>query len=241
MTEETVRWGRRLRVWIVTAVLCAGMVGASHAASETGSAVGPNWASAPEQIAVTGIITSIAGDKLRVSYGVGDLTVSMAGWDWYDERTQRAPPRLSVGENVTVTGAVSDRLFSGRMLRAQSVHVEDRHSFFVASSPKAGGASWSLRAMPVPPFYGRDLTTVTLVGEVARITGDEFSLDVGNSVVSVGTGSMSYNPLDKIGAQRVQAGDWVQVSGRLDNRLFEERRLDATRITSVFRMGVHAM
>lgn len=241
MIEEAGRLGQVFRTWTAAAVLCAVMAGTSHAASETGSAVGPAWASAPEQIAVTGIITSIAGDKLRLSYGVGDLTVSMAGWDWYDEKTKRAPPRLSVGENVTVTGAVNDRLFSGRMLRAQSIYVEDRHSFFVASSPKDGGASWSLHAMPVPPFYRREPTTVTLAGEVAQIMGEEFSLDVGNSMVSIDTGSMSYNPFDKIGAQRVEAGDWVQVSGRLDNRLFEERRLDATLITSIFRMDAHAM
>lgn len=223
------------------AVLLIVVGGTARAASEAGEASAPSWASAPEQIAVTGIITSIADENLRVSYGMGELTVSMAGWDWRQDGAQKAPPPLSVGENVTVTGTVDAALFDRRMLRAQSVYVQDRQSYFTATSREATRSPWSLRGMPISAHYGRDPVTVRLAGEVATVGQDEFSIEVGSLLVTISTASMTYNPLDEIGRQQIRSGDWVQVGGKLSSRLFKDRRLDAKRITSIYRMDVHAM
>lgn len=232
---------RRRKGWVALAALLVTLGGTAHAASEAGKASAPSWASAPEQIAVTGIITSIADENLRVSYGMGELTVSMAGWDWRQDGAQKTPPPLSVGENVTVTGAVDAALFDRRILRAQSVFVQDRQSYFTATAREVTRSPWSLRGMPISALYGRDPVTVRLAGEVVTVGQDEFSIEVGSLLVTISTASMTYNPLDEIGRQQIRSGDWVQVGGKLSNRLFEDRRLDAKRITSIYRMDVHAM
>lgn len=233
-------WCRGRRPVALAALLVA-IGGMAHAASEAAEASAPSRASAPEQIAVTGIITRIADENLSVSYGFGELTVSMAGWDWRQNGSQEAPPPLSVGENVTVFGAADAALFDRRFLRAQSVFVQDRQSYFTATSPKVSRAPWSVSGMPASAVYGRDPVTVSLAGKVTRVGEDKFSIEVGASLVTIGTASMTYNPLDKIGRQQIRSGDWVQVGGKLSNRLFEDRHLDAKRITSIYRMDVHAM
>lgn len=233
--------GIRYWVMMVVVALLVGLGGLTHAAGEPQPAAAPSWASAPEQISVTGIITSIADENLRVSYGKGELTVSLAGWDWHADEKEQTPPPLSVGENVTVTGEADADLFSRRILRAQSVYVYDRHSLFTASFPNANSTPRSLLSMPTRPLYGRDPVTVSLAGEVTDIVGDEFSLEVGTSLITVDTGSMTYNPLDEIGAQQIQLGDWVQVGGKLENDFFEDHRLDANRVTSIYPIEMQAM
>lgn len=188
-----------------------------------------------KQVAVSGIISDATGSTFRLNYDGGAITVDMAGWQIYAERGIDEEPLFDVGENVTVTGAVDEALYRARRLEALSVFVRDRDSFYTVAPPETG-ARWALRPMPSSPLVEPEPTTIMLAGQVSSVSGDELSLDVGGSAVSVDTAPMSYDPLDAIGNQRVRKGDWVQVGGKLDDGFFEERRLGAQRITSIYRM-----
>lgn len=233
---------------IASALAAALLWAGPGTALAAGDAAEPQGFGPVQQVAITGIISDAPGTSFRMDsgttfqldHGRGEITVDMAGWQWYESRSQGEVPRLNVGENVTVTGIVDDAFYAAKTLEALTVFVRDRDAFFTIAPYGAGGA-WSLRPMPGSPLTGSDPTTITLAGRVSAIAGDEFSLDLGASVVSVDTAAMTYDPLDDIGSQRVREGDWVQVSGTLDEHFFEDRELGAARITSIRRMGAEAL
>lgn len=253
MTEERVLTTQSHQFRGITGPFAAALVAALvwagvGAAPATGDAAEPQGEAPALQVAITGIITDApdktyreeSGTTFELDHGRGTITVDMAGWQWYEARTEAEVPLLNVGENVTVMGVVDDRFYSARTLGALSVFVRDRDAFLTVAPDDAGGA-WRLRPMPNSPLIGTDPTTITLAGQVTAIDGDELSLDLGGSVVSVDTGPMGYDPLDDIGDQRVREGDWVQVSGTLDERFFEDRHLGALRITSIRRMAAEGL
>lgn len=224
----------------MTGIFAAAVLWAGAAQAGAGDATAGAPARAVEQVAISGIITDASGRTFRLDYGDGEITVNMAGWRSYTELERGEQPLFDIGDNVTVTGVVDDALYRARRLEAVTVYVRDRDSFYTVN-PHVGGRPWSLRPMPGSPLIGADPTTITVSGRVSEIAGDTLSLDVGDSTVSVDTAPMTYDPLDDIGAQRVRKGDWVQVSGRLGNGFFQERRLGAKRITGIYRMQVDAL
>lgn len=230
------RQSRGLAIALAAALLWAG-----PAQGEEGNGAKPGRT--PQQVAISGIIEDASDSGFRLNYGGGTISVDMTGWPryagHYRDPEREDEPLFDLGDDVTVSGMVDNALYRARRLEALSVYVHDRDSFYTVAAPRNG--DWSLRPMPASPLTDADPTTISLAGQVSAIAGDELSLDLGGSLVSVDTAPMSYDPLDDIGAQRVRKGDWVQVSGRLRPSFFSDRRLGAQRITSVHRMQLDAL
>ena len=76
----------------------------------------------PEQVAISGIINDAEGAEFRLDHGEGEITVEMAGWDWYDHTDAASAPLLHIGERVTVTGPVDETFYDARRLEARTVY-----------------------------------------------------------------------------------------------------------------------
>jgi len=79
------------------------------------------------------------------------------------------------------------------------------------------------------------LGSYSYVGTVHSVAPDEmeFTIDTGDSAVTVDVSELSYNPLDDEGYQKVEEGDRVSVIGELDIRYFDLNELTADSVATL--------
>ena len=177
-------------------------------------------------IVLSGTVESIAPDysNFVLNYGKGSINVDTAGW----QRTlaTSAEPMLVKGQNVTVSGYLTNDLFAGRKITAQSLTLADT------------GENYSNYAQPQEYYY----TTMTvpvdqlrLTGEVTSVMPDEnaFVVHYDGGDVKVLTNQLKYNPLAANSHRSLRTGDKVMVAGILDDDLFNRRQLVATSYTKL--------
>lgn len=70
-------------------------------------------------------------------------------------------------------------------------------------------------------------------GLVTSIDGRVFTIDTGERELKVDTTLLPYNPMDDVGFQQVQEGDWVRASGDLAMNTFEDREIMAESVVKL--------
>jgi len=80
-----------------------------------------------------------------------------------------------------------------------------------------------------------DGSWVAVSGTVEKVMDRELILDTGTGKIQIDTLGMTYNPLDDVGYQKIDEGDRVSVSGRLDLDFFERKEIQADAIVSLSR------
>lgn len=78
------------------------------------------------------------------------------------------------------------------------------------------------------------LGKTTVRGTVTGVDGREFTIDTGPRKLTVDTSTMVYNPLDKKGYQTVDKGDYVSVSGHMEDDFWEGRELMADTVVTLY-------
>ena len=86
-----------------------------------------------------------------------------------------------------------------------------------------------LQNQAVPGVAGQ----VTVRGTVTSTSGREFTMDTGVRRLTVDTTEMPYNPLDEIGYQQIDEGDYVRVSGDMGRDFWGNRELVADSIITL--------
>lgn len=182
----------------------------------------PNPYNKPDNawISISGTVETVARDTFTLDYGEGIVTVEM------DDGDRDADAyKLLKGDKVTVSGLVDDDLFETTTIEAGSVYVENIGTHFFASAADEEDDAWIVTTTPVV------VSSTVMRGLVTEAGDDHFTLNTGNKRVRVEVDAMPYNPLDDEGYQKVKKGDFVEVSGYIDDELFERRALDARAIT----------
>lgn len=203
---------------ITTALATCFAAGAMAQDSEVSSATGGEW------LSLTGEVVSVTGDRFTLDYGANDIAVEMDDFDAYDENL------LIAGDQVTVTGAVDTDFVDSKRLEASSVYVESLNEYFYASSADEEDGYYSFAANDY--WDGGDWVSMT--GEVASIDGEQFTLDTGIARYVVDTDRLGYNPLDDEGAEQIDVGERVVVSGEFDGfDLFSDEEIEAEAVTTL--------
>lgn len=188
---------------------------ASYAAAEP---AGPDMS----WINLTGTVASANDDYFYLDFGDGVIRVEMDDWDWYKEGAN-----LIEGDTVTVYGRIDNDMYETKTIEASSVYVAGLNSFFYASSDDE--EDWdTYTAYTVVSEPGYQVT-----GKVTSINGRTFTIDAGNRKITVDTTDMPYNPLDQYGYQKIDKGDRVSVTGKMDLDRLTKREIVADSITTL--------
>lgn len=204
------------------ATICAtALTGLMLTPSEANAKKNPYARGDGSWISLSGVAENTGPDSFILDYGEGTVLVEMDDWDWYKEGY-----KLLNGDDVTVYGRIDDDMLETTKLEAGSVYVDSINTYFYANAYDEEGSPW---LTPLPTT----MSETTIQGKVATVTGREFTVDVGPRKVTIETDEMGYNPMDDIGYQKVEKGDWVRVSGEMDRDLFEQRKLEAGHIVTM--------
>lgn len=169
-------------------------------------------------ISINGTVDAVAADSFTLDYGEGVVVVEM------DDGDRDADAyKLLKGDKVTVSGKIDADFFESTSIEAASVYVENIGTTFFAS-PVDEEDTGIIAAEVTVPFV---VSRVTLQGKVVKVNGDDFIIDTGLHEIRVDVGSLSYDPLDDEGYQRIDVNDYVKVVGVPDTDLFEGREIEA--------------
>lgn len=173
-------------------------------------------------ISIDGTVESVTPDRFVLDYGEGIITVEM------DDGDRDADAyKLVEGDKVQVFGKIDDDFLEMRTIEASSVYVENLGTTFYASSVDEEDF--------LPYVAPLAVSRTVLQGTVTDVSNDEFTLDTGVREITVEVDEMAYDPLDDTGYQKIEPGDRVSVTGRIDNELFEGRVMEAEYVTTLYR------
>lgn len=203
-----------------TVVLAASLLTTAGAMAAT-----PDPYAGPDQawISISGTVDSVTPDAFLLDYGDGMITVEM------DDGDRDADGyKLLQGDKVTVNGRIDDDFYQTTTIEASSVYVEKLGTYFFASAMDEE-APYHWHVYTVPVIEGNTIVqgTVSSVGE------GEFMVSSGPMGVEVEIDQMPYNPLDETGYQKIEAGDIVRVSGKMDSQVINGRVLKASAIVTL--------
>lgn len=193
------------------------------------SVAAQNFESKPDQtwISVSGTAIETNPSSFMLDYGDGQIMVEMDDWEWFEEEGHG----LIDGDKVTVYGEVDDDFAENAKIEASSVYLEDLDTYFYANAAdeETGEPNKSLDVIAMDTTSLVDLNgTVSSVNNVE----EEFTIDNGIQKWTIDVSSMHYNPLDKMGFQQIEKGDYVSVSGEFSNNLVESLEIEAERVTT---------
>lgn len=172
-------------------------------------------------ISLSGTVKSVSATAFNLDYGDGIVTVEMDDGTGDNNNYKPAP-----GDKVTVTGRIDDDLYEKTSIEASSVYVEKLGTLFFAS---AVDEEDFLTSTTTPVI----ISSTVVQGLVTDVDDHEFNLDTGLKTLRVEVNKMAYNPLDDQGFQKIEAGDLVRVTGRIDRSFFEGRQLIAETVTKL--------
>ncbi|GAK34733.1 hypothetical protein JCM17846_02480 [Iodidimonas nitroreducens] len=208
-----------LRILMMTTVLTTAFGSAALAQDyEVPTADNGEW------VSLTGSVASVSGDRFTLDYGDDDLTVEMDDFDVYDENL------LEEGDQVTVSGRIDTDFVENKSLEASSVYVDTLNEYFYASAADEEDGYYSF----VANDYWDGGDWISLTGEVISIDDNHFTLDAGLVEYVIDTDQMSYDPLDDEGAEQVEVGERVVVSGEFDTfNLYDDEDIEAQALTTL--------
>lgn len=145
------------------------------------------------------------------------------------------PSILGIGDDVTVVGWLGpDTLTVGGILDVMGVYVEDRRAYFALSASADDASERAAPILPPSGGFGPVNGRASLTGIISEIGDGELTLQAGDVRILVETSSLSYDPFDENGSQRLSLGDTVTVGGVLERNIKDGPRLRADRVTSIF-------
>ncbi|MDX1696410.1 MAG: OB-fold nucleic acid binding domain-containing protein [Ketobacteraceae bacterium] len=190
-------------------------------------------------ITVSGTAVSTDAHGFKLDYGNGLISVEMDDWDWFPEGREIMP-----GNYVTVHGRIDDDMYEARSIEAGKVFVKQFNSVF--TSPNYAGSYLKvISANPSDEELGAEVyakytftpltegADVSITGKIASIKDKAFIIKTGANQLTVDTSKLGYNPLDDKGYQKIDEGDVVTVSGKLNLGFFAKREIEAKDITKL--------
>ena len=181
-------------------------------------------------IAITGTVVEPTEESFVLEYKGGEILVEMDDWEWqrYDEAYG-----LLEGKKVTVHGVIDDDLYELAKIEASSVYVDSLNTYFYASPVDEENATIWLTDVPV--IAG----TVVVRGTITSTdpASAEFTVDTAGRQLTVDASTLGYNPVDARGFQQIEEGDFVSVSGIMDEGFLKDRVLRAASVVTLSDAG----
>ncbi len=138
---------------------------------------------------------------------------------------------LGIGDVVTATGWLGATSLT---LDVVSVYVEDRNAYFTLSQTVDTADEGSAPIFLPSPGFGPADSSASFTGVISEIGDGELTLRAGELNVPVEMSSLSRNPFDDIGSQRLNIGDTIMIDGTVQRNSGGEIGLQAIRVTSIF-------
>ncbi|HEX5793219.1 MAG TPA: DUF5666 domain-containing protein, partial [Rheinheimera sp.] len=174
-------------------------------------------------ISLSGQVVSHTPKSFTLDYGEGTILVETDDWDSIGDGWA-----LNEGDKVTVYGMIDDGFYQTKRIEAGSIYIEDLNTMVTApSSADEEIMPDSYTYFSVPADYD-----LQVAGTVTSVSGREFTIDTGKRKITVDTLALGYNPLDEVGIQQIEKGDFVSVSGDLDLSIFDKSEIIAENIVS---------
>jgi len=174
-------------------------------------------------LSINGTAHNPEADSFLLDYGDGVITVEFDDFD-----TDADGYKISDGDNVTVYGVIDDNFFDTTTIEAGSVYVKDTSTFYYASATDEEDFAYYYNTRPLAE------NSYILDGKVTDVNGRHFTINTGKRKIKVDTNGMDYNPVDNIGYQQVDEGDWVSVYGEIDYDLIDRRELEAESVVTLY-------
>lgn len=220
MSKSTTHTELRKRFLTIVLALVFLLFGSTIMAASPETAPDDAW------INVSGTITEVMPDYFVLDYGKGTITVEMDDGDRDADAYKLAP-----GDKVNISGKIDDDLFEKRTIEAASVYVENLNTTFYASTIDETDLPRTRFVSVITPV---NVSETIVQGTITRIDDpEEFVLYTGSGHLRVETDAMPYDPLDNKGYQRLEVGDRVSVSGRMDLDFLEGREFVAESIVTL--------
>ena len=173
-------------------------------------------------ISLDGEVQTVHADRFMLNFGEGMVTVE------FDDGDRDADAyKLMSGDKVTVFGKVDADLFETTTIEASSVYVENLGTYFYASAVDEEDTFVTI----VDPVV---ISRAVLQGTVSAVGDGQFTLNTGDRWIIVKTDELPYDPLDDEGYQKIDVGDYVTVTGNIDENLFAGRHLTASAVTTLY-------
>ncbi|MFW6211030.1 MAG: hypothetical protein ACOC4H_02805 [bacterium] len=176
-------------------------------------------------ISISGTVDSARTGAFELDYGDGKVTVEMDGWGWkwYEDSLETFK-----GDKVTVYGRVDKGLFEDTTIEAGSIYVQDIGAYYYANAADDEGDVYGYDYwVQYDPFV---IGNTHVRGTVTDVNGREFTINTGDNRLEVDTSMLPYNPMDDIGFQKIDEGDYVSVTGIMDYDFWNNRELVADKV-----------
>lgn len=180
-----------------------------------------------EFVTISGKVTKVTPTTFNMNVDGKSILVEMDDYDWDADGY-----KLAKGDQVVVAGRVDKDFLEKKKVEAGSVYVKGLNTFFYANSDDEE----DLVYIPVIYSYVATLPEdahVDLQGKVTDVSGREFTVDTGFRKVTVDTKDLIYNPMDSIGFTKIEKGDRVRVSGRVDDAFLDGKEVVANSVTEL--------
>ncbi len=180
-----------------------------------------------EWITISGRVVDVSNSQFTIQAKGKKTIVEMDDYGWAADGY-----KLSLGDDVIVSGQVDQKLFSKNTIKAASVYVKGLNSYFFSKSekndhvPQVTTVFFGLATLP-------EGASTELRGRVGAVTGRKFILKTGLRQLTVDTSLMPFNPLDDKGSLQIEKGDLVQVTGVVDDQFFGGKEVKASSIAEV--------
>jgi len=196
---------------LVVSILVASPAGAQNPFAQTDE----SW------ITIDGHVVDVMRNQFTLDYGDGIITVE------FDDGDRDADAYvLRADDAVTVSGRIDDDFLELATIEAGSVYVKNLDTYFYSSAiDEEDRLSATVEPMGIP--------RTTLRGIVTAVYDDDFSINTGLREITVRVDEMPYDPLDDLGYQKIEIGDYVSVTADPDWGLFEGRVLDAVSVVTI--------
>ena len=190
----------------------------------------PNVANAAGEsmVSLSGQASNIQENEFELSTGDGSITVEVDNWVW----DNRLDEQIQNGERVTVRGEIEEGWFTDRELEADSIYLEEDNQYLYLQDAEDKLTDQNTPSVDSAGFVNghEDGAYVTSRGTVEDVIGTEFTINSQGQKMKVDVSELSANPLSD---DRIEEGDRVSVSGRIDEGFFNTQEIMASNVTLI--------
>lgn len=141
-------------------------------------------------VAIEGEVVLGSAGGFELLTGPVRLDIVMEDWDWYYDYS------VLDNDRVVVYGPMSRELFDTHSFRPHRVYVADVRSYYVRGEGDGDAAATGTEAPIVSHFSSTEpaADTISVIGSVTAVGGDEVILEAGGVRLTVETGEMAGTP-----------------------------------------------
>lgn len=217
-------WEKLIWAAAVSAITLSGAA-ALHAQTVTSSLPSSGMFS------ISGLVIDVEDGIFSVRSGRSRIQLQLT--DWPSDLQSRGQV-MDIGDSVTATGWFNTEIFTdGGVLSVVSLHVEDLRTYFTLGQSNTVADRGNMQLLPPSGGFDPIEHSISLIGTIVEINGDEMVVSAGEAELAVNTASLKYDPFDNVGIESLNIGDTVMIDGMLDQGMDLRTQLEAQQLTRI--------